>query len=57
VKSFTCGDVIPGCGGSVTAPDEAGIVRWATAHVAEVHGITEVTPEMVVQLRASIVTV
>jgi predicted small metal-binding protein len=54
MKTFACGDVIPGCNGQVTAADEDGILGWAAAHAAEVHGITEVTPELVAQIRANI---
>ena len=49
-----CGDVIPGCDGRVSAADEDGIFTWAAAHAAEVHGITEVTPELVATIRANI---
>jgi predicted small metal-binding protein len=54
MKSFTCGDVIPGCDGQVQAPDEDGIFAYAAAHAAEEHGITEVTPELVATIRANI---
>jgi predicted small metal-binding protein len=54
MKSFACGDVIPGCNGQVQAPEEDGIFAWAAAHAAEVHGITEVTPELVATIRANI---
>jgi predicted small metal-binding protein len=54
MKSFACGDVIPGCTGQVTAAAEDGIFSWAAAHAAEVHGITQVTPELVAQIRANI---
>jgi predicted small metal-binding protein len=54
MKSFACGDVIPGCDGQVQAAEEDGIVAWAAAHAAEAHGITEVTPELVATIRANI---
>jgi predicted small metal-binding protein len=57
MKTVACGDVIPGCSGDISTPDEDGIFAWAAAHAAEVHGITEVTPELVAAIRAKIVTV
>jgi predicted small metal-binding protein len=55
VKSFACGDVIPGCSGAVTAADEDGILARAGQHAPEVHGI-EVTPELVATVRSHIRT-
>ena len=57
MKTFACGDVIPGCNGRVSAADEDGIFTWVAAHAAEVHGVTGVTPELVQAVRAGIVTV
>ncbi|HEV7187175.1 MAG TPA: DUF1059 domain-containing protein [Blastococcus sp.] len=57
MKTFACGDVIPGCSGRTSAADEDGIFAWVTAHAAEVHGVTDVTPELVQAVRGSIVTV
>lgn len=56
MKTFACGDVIPGCSGKVTAPDEDGIFRWAATHAPDVHGL-EVTPELVDTVRSHIATV
>jgi predicted small metal-binding protein len=55
MKSFACGDVIPGCDGTVTAPAEDGILAWAGEHAPDVHGI-EVTPELVATVRSRIVS-
>jgi len=57
MKTFACGDVIPGCSGRVSAADEDGIFSWVTAHAAEVHGVTDVTPELVQAVRDRIVAV
>ena len=54
MKSFACGDVIPGCNGRVTAADEEGILAWAGQHAPEVHDL-EVTPELVETVRSRIV--
>jgi predicted small metal-binding protein len=53
MKSFACGDVIPGCTGQVAADDEEGILAWAGQHAPEVHGV-EVTPELVTTVRSHI---
>ena len=57
MKSFSCGDVVPGCGARFTAADEAGILGQVAAHARQAHGLTTVPPELVQQVRASLVTV
>jgi predicted small metal-binding protein len=54
VKRFSCGDVIPGCDATFTAPDIDGIFAQAVPHGAAVHGIDEVTPELAATVRAHI---
>ena len=56
MKTFACGDVIPGCSGRTSAADEDGIFTWVAGHAAEVHGVTDITPELVQAVRDSIVT-
>ena len=55
MKAFACGDVVPGCTHSFTAPDEQGILAQVAAHAGADHGLTEVSPELVEQVRAAIV--
>ncbi len=54
MKSFACGDVVPGCGRSFTADDEGGILAQVAAHAAADHGLTEVPPALVEQVCARI---
>jgi predicted small metal-binding protein len=54
VKSFSCGDVVPGCSRTFTAPDDSGILARVGAHAAADHGLTEVPPALVEQVRARI---
>ena len=54
MKTFTCGDVVPGCGSSFSAVDEGGILSQVAAHAAADHGLTDVTPELVAAVRAAI---
>ncbi len=56
MKSFACGDVVPGCGRAFTAPDENGILAQVAAHASADHGLTEVPPALVEQVRARITT-
>jgi predicted small metal-binding protein len=56
MKSFACGDVVPGCGRAFTAPDENGILAQVAAHASADHGLTEVPPALVDQVRARITT-
>ena len=57
MKTFACGDVIPGCDAAFSAPDEDGIFALAAPHAAWVHGIDEVGPAIADAVRAAIVTV
>jgi len=57
MKSFACGDVVPGCTRSFTAPDEQGILAQVAAHAGADHGLTEVSPELVSAVRGAMVSV
>jgi predicted small metal-binding protein len=57
MKTFACGDVIPGCGAHFSAADEDGILSQAAAHGAADHGVTEMTPELMQAVRDRIVSV
>ena len=56
MKRFACGDVIPGCGATFTAPDENGIFAQCVPHAAAEHGIDEVGPELQATVRSLITT-
>ncbi len=57
MKTFACGDVIPGCGAHFSAADEDGIFSQAAAHAAAEHGVTDLTPELIQAVRDRIVSV
>ncbi|RZU34033.1 DUF1059 domain-containing protein [Blastococcus saxobsidens] len=57
MKRFACGDVIPGCDATFSAPDEGGIFSQVGAHAASAHGVPEVTPELQAAVRSHIRTV
>ncbi len=41
MKTFACGDIIPGCGATFTAPDVQGILVQTRRHAVEGHGMAE----------------
>jgi predicted small metal-binding protein len=57
MKTFACGDIIPGCGARFTAADEDGIFAQIAGHAAADHGVTDITPELVQAVRDRIATV
>jgi predicted small metal-binding protein len=57
MKSFSCGDVVPGCDGHWERDTEEGILAAVAGHAAEVHGIHAVPAELVDAVRANITTV
>jgi predicted small metal-binding protein len=54
MKTFACGDVIPGCSARFSAVDEGGILAAVGGHAAAEHGVTDVTPELVAAVRSHI---
>jgi predicted small metal-binding protein len=54
MKTFACGDVIPGCSASFSAPDEAGIFVQVAGHAEGDHGVTDITPELIQAVRQAI---
>ena len=55
MKTFACGDVVPGCSARFSAADEDGILAQVAGHAAHDHGIHDVTPELVQAVRDRIV--
>ena len=53
-KRIACGDVVPGCGFTATAPTEEELVQKVAAHAARDHGVKEVTPELAAKVKAAI---
>ena len=43
MKTFACGDVIPGCGARFSAADEDGIFAQVAGHATADHGVTDIT--------------
>ena len=57
MKSFACGDVVPGCEASWVCSSEDDILAHVAAHAAADHGLVEVSADLVSAVRAHIVTV
>jgi predicted small metal-binding protein len=54
MKEFACGSVVQGCTATFSAESEDQILSQVAEHARVDHGITEVTPELVAQVRAHI---
>ena len=57
MKTFACGDVVPGCSARFAAADEDGIFVQVAGHAAADHGIADVTPELVQAVRDRITAI
>lgn len=53
-KQIACGDVVTGCSFVTTGETEADVLQKVVKHAAEVHGITEITPELAEQVKSKI---
>jgi predicted small metal-binding protein len=57
MKTFACGDVVPGCTATFTGPDDDAVVALVATHATADHGLGTIPPELVEQVRAAIVLV
>jgi predicted small metal-binding protein len=54
MKRLACGDVVPGCTFTASAPTEDELMKKVVAHAAQEHGVTEITPELAAKVKAAI---
>jgi predicted small metal-binding protein len=54
MKEFACGSVVQGCTATFSASSEDQILAEVAEHARVDHGITEVSPELLGQVRAHI---
>ena len=54
MKQFSCGAVVPGCTASFSAESEQEILSQVAEHARADHGMDDVPPEVVEQVRANI---
>ncbi|ASD23514.1 hypothetical protein B7495_16490 [Cryobacterium sp. LW097] len=57
MKSFACGDVVPGCTASWVSSTDDEILVLVAQHASAVHGISTVSPELVQSVTDRIVVV
>jgi len=57
MKTFACGDVVPGCEASWVCDTEDDVLAHVAAHAAADHGLVEVSDDLVAAVRAHIVAV
>jgi predicted small metal-binding protein len=56
MKRMACGEIVPDCDFTASAPTEDELMKKVVAHAAQAHGITEVTPELAEKVKAAIKT-
>ena len=54
MKEFKCGTIVPGCSTVFEAESESEILDQIGNHARDDHGMSEVPPEVVDQIRANI---
>jgi predicted small metal-binding protein len=57
VKSFACGDVVPGCDARWVCSTEDEILAEVAVHAASVHGLIQLPADLVQLVHKSIVPV
>ena len=55
-KHFACGVVVPDCTFVASATTEEDVMKQVATHAAQVHGLTEITPELAAKVKAAIQT-
>ncbi len=53
-KSIQCSDLFPGCEFKAEADSEADLLQKVAAHAASAHGVTEITEEVLSQVKGCI---
>jgi predicted small metal-binding protein len=56
MKSFACGDVVPGCNARWVCSSEDEVLAHVARHAGDVHGLAVVPVELVTAVRSAIVT-
>jgi predicted small metal-binding protein len=54
VKEFRCGVLVPGCWATFHGESDDEILKQVVAHAREEHGMDEVPPEVVDEIRSEI---
>jgi predicted small metal-binding protein len=56
MKQFACGDVVPGCDARWVCDTEDEILARVAVHAREAHGLDDVPPELVDEVRSRILS-
>ena len=56
MKSFACGDVVPGCTASWLCSSEDEVLAGVAAHARAVHGLVDLPDALVAAVRSRILT-
>ena len=51
---IACAEIVPDCPFTASAATEEELVQKVVAHAAHAHGITDVTPELSIKVKAAI---
>lgn len=54
MKQFSCGDVVPGCQRTFSAPDEGTILSLVRDHASADHGLAYVPSSLMDQVRGAV---
>jgi len=54
MKELNCGSVVPGCDWVGRAATEAELLRKAAEHARTVHGVEEITPDMLARIKGAV---
>ena len=54
MKEFSCGTMVPGCYATFQGESEDEILKQVVVHARQEHGMDEVPPEVVAEIRAEI---
>ena len=57
MKSFACGDVVPGCQAQWVCSTEDEVLVAVADHARSAHGMAQVPPDVVEQVRQHITTI
>jgi predicted small metal-binding protein len=56
MKKIACHDVVPGCPFTASATTEEELLAQVAAHADHDHGVAEITPELLGQVKSAIRT-
>ena len=54
MKDLSCGVVVPGCAARFRADSDDELMRQVATHAREEHGMTQIPPEVIEKVRASV---